>query len=110
MASKTKKTRKFLIPGIYHPIEVRLVSRKWLKRYTKEATILGQYEHFQGLIYLASDLTPEVMIHTLFHEVSHHILDTLEDIKDEEQRCDLLGSYLLKLHQKKDKIKKSLRG
>ena len=108
-----KKKKQFYIPGVYHKLAVKTVSKKWMKKKfnsksDKDHNVLAYYEHLEGEIYLGRELTPEVRLHTLFHEISHHILDTLDDVKDEETRCDLLGSYLMRLVEEKENILKCL--
>jgi len=104
------KKKQFNISGIYHDLTVKIVSKKWMKsRFKdKENVTLGCYENIEGEIYVARELTSEVKKHTVYHEISHHILDTLAAVEDEETRCDLLGSYLMKLTQDRELIEKSL--
>jgi hypothetical protein len=91
-----KKTRKFQCPGIFHPLSVKLVSEKWLQK-NLGGPCVGAHVHGDGLVYVALGLTPQVRKHVFYHEISHHILDTLSAIKDEEQQCDLLATYLMNL-------------
>lgn len=105
-----KKPRQMLIPGIYHPLQLKLVTQKWLSSFLKDPNVLGAYMHRDSRIYIVKELPAQVKLHTLYHEISHHIQDTLESIDDEEQRCDLLGSYIMKLLDKSDKVEKFLHG
>lgn len=98
------KKKSFLIPGMYHPIILNLVSSSELDSDSSEETTMGNYFHFECTINLSNDLAPEVKKHTLYHELSHHILDTLEEINNEEDRCNLLATYLINLSQSKDYI------
>jgi Zn-dependent peptidase ImmA (M78 family) len=108
-----KKKKQFYIPGVYHNLTVKTVTKNWMKKRfrdqkDKENVTLGYYEHIEGEIYVARELTPEVKKHTVYHEISHHILDVLEAVADEETRCDLLGSYLMKLMEAKELIENNL--
>ena len=90
---------RYKIPGLYHDLTVRLLPQKKLGKLMKDAKVIGAYVEDEATIYLSSDLPKDVREHCLYHEISHHILDTLAPIKDEEAKCDLLASYLLKLRQ-----------
>lgn len=102
------KRNQFYIQGIYHKILVKVVSKKWLSRYINDKDIMGIYEHADGKIYIVRELPAEVKRHTIYHEIGHHITDTLEGIEDEEQRCDLLGAYLMKLAEDRETIETNL--
>lgn len=101
------KKKQFYVQGIYHPVLVKIVSKKWLSRYVKDKDILGIYEHDQAKIYLVRELSPQVKLHTLYHELSHHIISTLEGI-EEEQKCDLLGTFLMKVSEDREKVQRGL--
>lgn len=101
--------RKFEIPGMYHPIIVKLVSAKKLSDGDEENVVSGDYDHEKCVIRLAKESTPEVKRHTLYHEISHHILYVLEAMKSEEDKCDLLASYLIKLSDEKEKVEAVLK-
>ena len=103
---KTKKGQ-FTISGLYHALIVKLISKKKMIKLDGPDT-MGLYEHVEARIHLVNDLTPEVKRHTLFHEIAHHILDTLKDVKSEETKCDLLGAYLMKLSDESKKIDEEL--
>jgi len=100
--------KKFTIPGMYHPITVKLVKKKTLKA-PKGTTYLGDYNHIDAVIRLDKDRNYEVKRHTLYHEISHHIKDTLETMKDEEDHCDVLGGYLIRLIEAQKEIEEILK-
>jgi hypothetical protein len=100
--------KKFTIPGMYHPITVKILPEKNFVSGKDEET-MGYYLHIDCEIQLLKTLTKPVMLHTLYHEISHHIVDTLAEIKDEEDRCNILGTYLIALGNEKEKIEKILK-
>lgn len=101
------KKKQFHIPGIYHQLLVRVVTQKWLSKYIKDKNIMGIYEHGDAKIYVVKELARPVKLHTLYHEISHHILETLDGV-EEEQKCDILGSYLMALADAKETIQNSI--
>jgi Zn-dependent peptidase ImmA (M78 family) len=103
-----KPKHKFECPGIHHALIVKIISQKQMDRFLRDKGTLGCYIHEDGLICLTKELTSKVKEHTLFHEIGHHIRDTLRDVKDEETKCDILGSYLMKLLESKEHILKEL--
>lgn len=102
------KKHEFQIQGIYHKITVRFVTQKWLGRKIKDSGIMGCYTASDALIYVAKELAPPIRLHTLYHEISHHIVDVLNTINDEEHKCDILSTYLLKLQEDREMIEKNL--
>lgn len=100
--------KSFYVPGMYHPILVNQISKEKLNK-NEPISILGDYDHATAIINVDQSLKPPVKLHTTYHEISHHILSTLKDMKNEEDRCDLLASYLISLSENFDKIKKSLK-
>lgn len=103
-----KKLRKFFIPGIYHNLEVRLGLRKTIAKLVKDKNALAFYEHRKCRIHLSEDLPEAVRLHTFFHELSHHIIDTLDETTDDEAKCNILGGYLMKLIEVHDLIETEL--
>lgn len=103
------KKNKFSVPGIYHSLEVRFVRQKWLASYAKDKYIMGYYDEARGCIYVAKELNTQVRIHTFWHEMSHHVDEIMKTIKDEETRCDLQGSFLMRLNKKAASISKKLK-
>jgi hypothetical protein len=101
------KKKQFNVEGIYHKLIVRVVTQKWLAKYIKDKNIMGLYEHGDAKIYIVKELAPPVKAHTFYHEVSHHILETMNGV-EEEQKCDILGGYLMKLVEESERIKKHL--
>lgn len=100
--------KKFIIPGIFHPLTVKLVNKKTLGP-AKGSVVLGDYNHTDGIIRLDKDLSYHVKKHILYHELSHHIRDTLEDMKHEEDSCDTLGAYLIRLQEADEQIEAVLK-
>lgn len=103
-----KPKHKFECPGLFHPLIVKIITQKQMDKYLGDKGTLGCYEHDKGLIHITKELTPKVKEHTFFHEIAHHIRDTLSDIKNEETKCDILGSYLMKLQEAKAFIETEL--
>lgn len=101
--------KQFKVPGIYHPLKVKIVSQKWLASHSKDKYIMGYYDPNLGCIYMTKELKGEVRIHTFWHEMGHHIDMIMEDIKDEETRADLYGGFLMRITRKADQINKKLK-
>lgn len=101
--------KQFNVPGIYHPIKVKLVTRKWLSKYTKDKNIMGFWDPNRGCIYVVRELTTFLRIHTFWHEMSHHIIDTLKEVKNDENKADLLGSHQMRLNKKAKHIVTNLK-
>jgi hypothetical protein len=93
--------KQIIINGIYHPIVVNETDQE-----TLEGENMGEYNEYEGVINILHTLTPIVKEHTLYHEIAHHIKDTLSEIKNEEIECDLLGAFLMRHHDDYEKIKK----
>lgn len=102
------KSKRFHSPGIYHKLDVKVVSQKWLGRFAKDKDVLALYVHDDGAVYVSRDLGPEPTLHCFYHEIAHHIIDTLAEV-EEETRCDVLGAYLMRLGEDFEKIKKNLK-
>ncbi len=98
------KKKQFYIQGIYHKLLVKVVSRKSITEMTNDDTCIGAYVHEDGEIFIARTLTPQVALHTLYHEIAHSIIETLENMSAEEDRCDVLGSYLMRLTEDREMI------
>jgi hypothetical protein len=115
MQPKSRNT-KFTIPGIYHPIEVYVVSRTYLTRKYKtlegkrslggDEELLGFYNKEINKIYIAKELAPARRFHTFMHEVVHAIEAETAHL-DEEAKCDLVGSYLSNLFTN-EKVRESI--
>lgn len=103
----SKRTKSFHVPGIYYPLNVKMVTGKWLGRIQKDPGTLATYEHEKGEIYVTKELAPQPKIHCFYHEISHHIIETLDEV-EEETRCDVLGMYLMRLLEARDDIAKKL--
>lgn len=103
-----RKKNVFKLPGIYHDLIIKFIQLKSVRRGVGDNHTLGYYEHEKGQITLGKELTRSVAEHILMHEISHHIVDTLEAIEAEEDRCDVLGSYLVKLVNVKEQIQSML--
>lgn len=56
----------------------------------------GFYDEVINTIFLAAELPPERLIHIFFHELIHHMEAETHRLS-EENRCDVLGAYLIKL-------------
>lgn len=102
------KKKPFMVPGIYHDIAVRVVSQKYVAQRAKDKNTIACYESATQRIYVARELDLQVKLHAFYHELSHHVVDTLEAIPDEENRCDLLGKYLMDLAAARERIEKHL--
>jgi hypothetical protein len=102
------RNKKFIAPGIYHKLTVKVVSQKWLTKFTKDATCTACYVHDDGEIYVSSEIPFNVRRHHFYHEISHHVSETLKEIESEEDSCDLLGRYLMDLVDNREVIDKGL--
>lgn len=103
------KKRKFSIPGLYHSLVVKLVSQKWLSKYLDDPNIMGCYIHEDATVHVVKTLESPVLRHTLYHELAHHILDTLKGVGKEEDRCDLLAAYLMRFPEVHTAIEENLK-
>jgi len=50
-----------------------------------------------NLIYVASDMSRETILAVLWHEVTHAILEPIDDALAEENVCNLMGDAMLEL-------------
>lgn len=80
-------------------MDVSLVTAQWLADYVdrKKAVYYGIYDDDIKAIFLDKALPLEVKRHALYHEIGHHILMTLEDMEGLEDKCDVLGAYIMAL-------------
>jgi hypothetical protein len=105
-----KKKKRFTVPGMYHPIPVELISQRFLnskKDLSKET--IAYYDYDEVKIYILETLTPFVMRHSLYHEISHHVKDELGKIKNEENACDILATHQMNLGRAYLRILKTLK-
>ena len=102
------KKGQFEAVGIYHKILVKLITQKKMNKYLGDVNTLACYEHSDAVIHVVKELAPEVKRHAYYHEISHHIMDTLRGVKSEEDKCDLLGAYIMKLLDEAEYIKEQL--
>jgi len=58
----------------------------------------GFYDEVKNTIFLAAELPQERLLHTFFHELIHYMEAETHRL-NEENRCDVLGAYLIKLFQ-----------
>lgn len=81
-------------------MQVRLVSPKYLNsRYASFGEkILGCYIASDDLIYLDNTLSPELLLHTMLHEVSH-MLDHQMSSFDIEQRADAYATFAINFYK-----------
>lgn len=95
------KPVRYIIPGVYGELEVRLVSRRTLRSYVDDAKkneiYNGLYINQDHVIYIAKELHGSARISTLLHEVHHSVIDSTQDL-DEEKLCDTIGAYYHRLH------------
>jgi hypothetical protein len=106
------KTREYFIPGIYNKLCVKLVTGKWLQRLAKAAKdeyVHAYYIHEDCEVYVVKETTAHVKEQHLYHEIAHHILETLSTIQDEEAKCDVLGAYLMRLGKEYVRIEGKLK-
>ena len=96
---------KVKLTGIHHPIEIRFVTKRYLRRIAGETDpeidISGFYNSNKALIYVDKSLPPTRKLHTLMHELVHHILDSTEDMK-EETKCDVIGKWMIEVFNLND--------
>jgi len=104
-SKRTANELKYTIPGLFHPIDVHLVSRRYLntkyraiakKPIPRSEILNGFYSHEKNKIYICKELAKERRSHTLLHEIVHMILEESADYS-EEVKCDNIGAYLLNL-------------
>ena len=104
-----KRQLKFTIPGLYHPIDIYLVSRRYIHSkfradggsIGKGETVNGYYTAEENKIFICYELARERRSHTLFHEIVHHIEEEASEL-GEEDRCDIVGAYILNLMNNED--------
>lgn len=102
------KKKRFIIPGIFHPLVLNSVDISEEESVMSDGEIANYYQ-LQGVVNIKEDLTYFVKRHALYHEISHHIMDTLAEIKDDEVKSDLLATYLIKLVDQKDRTEAFLK-
>jgi hypothetical protein len=95
------KAIRYLIPGVFGEMEVRLVSRRTLcsrvKDRKKDEIYNGLYEDADHTIYIAKELHGSARISTLTHEIAHAVLAACSQLGEEEQ-CDLIGAFYQRLY------------
>lgn len=65
--------------------------------YAKGNTQLnGYFDSEKNTVFVTHEQTPERAVHTFFHELIHY-QEAETSRLTEEDRCDLIGSYLMKL-------------
>lgn len=89
---------------MFHKMWVNLTTADWLLMDLgkKRGPYYGIYNENTKSVYLDRDLDFEVKRHALYHELAHHILYALDEIADEENKCDALGKYLVELVDAKE--------
>lgn len=102
-----KKQKRFHSPGIYHDLLVKVVTPQYLAKLAKDKNTLAMYDHDDGEVYVSKGLKAQPRIHCFYHELAHHIIETLSEV-EEETRCDVLGAYLMRLSAKYAEITKTL--
>ena len=102
------KKGQFKAAGIYHQILVKILPQKKMNKYLEDEGTLACYEHADAIIHVTRELSPEVKRHAFYHEIAHHIIDTLSDVRSVETKCDLLGAYIMKLLDENEKVKEEL--
>lgn len=98
------KKKCIKLPGIYHDLTVRFLKSKTIVRHMDDPECLAYYVHQDAEIAVAKDVSRPVMEHLLYHEISHHILDTMAAVRHEEDSCDVLGAYLKRLMDARETI------
>ncbi len=83
-----------VVPGIYHDLVLRLVSKKVIGKAANDKLTIGLYLDLEEEIYVLKELTPQARVRVFYHEISHHIRDTLATVEADETACDVLGAYL----------------
>lgn len=106
-----KKFKRFYVPGMFHKLPVSFVSPEWLAKFLerKRPDYYGCYDDDIKAVFLNQKNHYEVKRHTLYHEIAHHILYTLKEMEGEEDKCDVLGRYLMDLVDAKDATEKGLK-
>jgi hypothetical protein len=99
----------FKAPGIYYDLDVYLVDDEFLEVYLNDSACIGSYEHEDAKIHLDGTFQESKLRHTFYHEISHHIIQTLQEIKGKEDKCDVLARYLDALGEKHQEIKSKLK-
>ncbi len=91
------------IPGLLYDIHLYVVSDAIIKRKYKQLAktkcnteLLGFYSFDTNSTYINKNYPEDVQLHTLFHELTHSFIAHLHAYP-EEQTCDLVSSYLVKL-------------
>lgn len=90
---------------------VTLVDLPWIRNDLKRKRdyYYGIYNDDTKTVFVDKDLNFDVKRHALYHELAHHILYTLEQMGDEEDKCDVLGRYLMELVDSGKETDKGLR-
>ncbi len=106
----SKKQKQCFVPGMYHPLRLQIVSPEQLSKHLDgDKDALGCYDHLPGILQARNDLVFHVKEHTTYHELAHHIIRTLKNMKNEEDKCDVLATYLINLSNSRNKIIKFLK-
>lgn len=90
-----KPRKVYKVYGPVHPVNVRGVSQRYLNKIAagRNETVRGCYVPDENNIYIAYDLEPSVLKHTLFHELKHMFDDQVSEMEDEAQ-CDAFGTMM----------------
>jgi Zn-dependent peptidase ImmA (M78 family) len=103
-----KREKVFMVPGIYHDLKVVQTTRKAVGKWAEDPKAIAAYDHYNGEIRITKDLSEQVKRHSFYHELGHHVRDTLKSVAKEEDKCDLLGAYLMRLADAREEIEKNL--
>lgn len=76
-------------------------------RLKKGELLQGLYDANSATIYIVRELSAHLKESTLLHEVVHH-LEAQTKHMSEEDKCDIVGAYLLRLYKDRD-FKKSIK-
>ncbi len=100
-------TTKFILPGLNTNIEVVILPRKFMhSRFGKETKLQkgemlnGLYDSNSATIYIVRELSAQLKESTLMHELIHH-LESQTKHMNEEDKCDIVGAYLLRLYKER---------
>ena len=92
---------RYLIPSVYGELEVKLVSRKTIRRRvanpSRDEVYNGLYINEDHVILIAKELHGSARIATLLHEMHHSVIENTANL-DEEQSCDVVGAFYYRLH------------
>jgi Zn-dependent peptidase ImmA (M78 family) len=89
-----------MIEGPLHPVRLKIVGAKAVKKKAgKDA--YGVYVPSENCVYLNKDQTAEQLLHTFVHEMVHAMEEQLAHHDKEDDRADIIATWLIRLFKPK---------